>query len=150
MAEAQPPARAELVPQAPGRGIKRRSAAPPPPSWVEPGYTAREHRIEARNLARSSMYHLTQLMRWPELLQPRTVLAIYREACDRAGFLGGAQLAAAESARWKMAAEALAAPGLSDEKRSAMLAELQAREREVLGEVNEAAEAGWSDVGTDE
>lgn len=97
-----------------------------------------------------SLYHLTQLMRWPELLQPLTILKIYREACDRAGFLTGAQLAVAESARWKMAAEALAAPGLTDDQRGRMLAELQAREREVLGEDGAGPPSGFADVGTEE
>jgi hypothetical protein len=95
------------------------------------------------------MWHLERWLEQPPgTIRPPGLIAVWTRAAAQAGFLDGGTLAQVELQRWKLAAEMLAVPGLTQAERKEIIDSIRAREREVLGET--ATMSAKTDRGTDE
>lgn len=113
--------------------------------------TADHNRKAARAVALASLSRLAYLLEADGELSVRDLVSIYRTACDRGGWLTGRDLAAAEVARWQVAAQLLATPGLSTAERKRILDDVRAREQEALAEHgHRGAGEPPNDLGSDE
>ncbi len=129
----------------PGTALERHL---PPRSTTYQRRTANDNRSRARYLAEMTLARIEVVLR-TEIVKPGDLIALYRELCDRAGFLTGRDLASAEASRWQVTATLLAAPGLSDAERSRILNDVRERERSTLAEYTMDARER-SDAGLDE
>lgn len=114
--------------------------------------SAADHREAARGVVHMTLWHIEQWLQQPAgQIGVKDLVALYREVCDRAGFLSGRDLAAAESSRWQIAATLLASPNLSPDERKEILERVQRRENDVLAEGPATPVADVSaDLGTEE